>query len=163
VIAVAGGAAKAAYCRSLGADVVVDHHEEDLAEAIRASTAGQGAGVVFDPVGGAPGERAVGAMRRAGRLLLVGFASGRWPTIDPGAVVEGNVTVMGVYVGAYDRAHAEATYTELHSLLERGRLRPLPTEQVAFTDLPRALGALADRTVMGRLVVSPRRPSEASE
>ena len=77
VIAVAGGEEKVAFCRSLGADVALDHRTcGPLADALRDATDGHGVDLVYDPVGGAMAEDAAKAMARHGRLLAVGFASG---------------------------------------------------------------------------------------
>lgn len=153
VVAVAGGPAKARFCADLGADVVIDHHETDAVAAAVRDGVGGGADVVFDPVGGEPAEAMAAAMANHGRLLLVGFASGRWPGIDPRRMVTGNFSVMGVYAGAYDRPHVEAVHEELTGRLADGRLDRLPTTVHEFAALPDALDALADRAITGKSVV----------
>lgn len=155
VVAVAGGDEKTAYCRDLGADVVIDHRTvDDLAAAVTEATDGHGADVVYDPVGGAVGEAAAGAMANEGRFLLVGFAAGEWPRIDPAQLVYRNFAVLGVYAGAYDRAHAESSYEAMFPLLRGGELRSVVTRTVALEALPAALDALAARSVTGRWVVA---------
>lgn len=153
VIAVAGGTEKAEYCRQLGAESVVDHSNTDVAAAVRELTGGRGANVVFDPVGADAGERAAGAMANEGRFLLVGFAGGRWPAIDPARMVAANFSVLGVYVGAYDREHTLAAYRELFDLVETGRLAPIPTRVIDFADLVEGLTHLADRSALGKVVM----------
>jgi NADPH2:quinone reductase len=153
VIAVVGGPEKVAACRALGADVVVDHRDVDVAQSIRDLTDGRGANVLFDPVGGEAGELASHAMANEGRFLLVGFASGRWPSIDPARLVFENFSAIGVYAGAYDRGHAEGIYAELFQLIGDGRLGSLPVESVEFDELPAALGRLADRSAIGKTVM----------
>lgn len=155
VIAVAGGADKASYCRALGADVVVDHRVEDVPDAVLATTAGKGADVVFDPVGGTLAEAMARAMAHHGRFLLVGFASGRWPALDAAAVVQRNFAALGVYAGAYDRAHAESAHAELLALVKAGSLASTVTTHVPFDDLPAVLSALADRSMIGKAILLP--------
>ena len=154
VIAVAGGPVKADHCRALGADVVVDHHTQDVAGVVEEVTNGRGADVVFDPVGGTPGEAIARIVAGEGRFLLVGFASGRWPALDPELLVNRNFSLMGVYVGAYDRAHSEAVHDEVLPMLAHGSLTSVVTEHVDFGSLPAALAALADRTTLGRYVLT---------
>lgn len=153
VLAVAGGADKAAYCRGLGAHEVVDHSERDIVEAVRAGTDGRGADIVFDPVGSEAGEAAVQAMAGGGRFLLVGFAGGRWPSIEPALLVRANLAAIGVYTGASDRAHALEAHRQLFDLRRRGRLGDLPAHEVGFEDLPGGLDALGARTTVGKSVL----------
>jgi NADPH2:quinone reductase len=80
VIAVAGGPHKAEFCTQLGADAVIDHRSADITEAALALTEGKGATVVYDPVGGKPGEAAFKATAFEGRFVVIGYASGEWPT-----------------------------------------------------------------------------------
>ncbi len=74
VIGVAGGAAKAEFVRSLGADLVVDHTAEDFVEAVLGETADAGADVVYDLAGGDFVERSWRCTAHGGRYLAVGFA-----------------------------------------------------------------------------------------
>lgn len=153
VIAVAGGSEKGDFCRTIGADVVIDHREVDVAEAIREATDGRGADVIYDPVGGAVGEAASTVMANEGRFLLVGFAAGEWPVIDPARMVFDNFAVLGVYTGAYDRAHNEAAYDTMFSMVRDGSLASVVTRSVGFSEVPEALDDLAGRAVAGKTVV----------
>lgn len=155
VVAVAGGDDKVAFCRALGADHVIDHRQDDVAEAVRELTDGRGADVVFDPVGAEAGEQAGTVMASGGRFLLVGFAGGRWPVLEPGALVHGNSSVLGVYAGAHDRDDTLATYAELFALLDSGALTPLPTTTFRFDAAGAALETLRRRDATGKLVVVP--------
>lgn len=154
VIAVAGGADKAAFCAGLGADDVIDHHAvDDLATAVREITGGAGAAVVFDPVGGETGEGMARAMADEGRLLLVGFASGRWPMIDPARMVTGNFSTMGVYAGAYDRPHVETIHGRLHDRRRDGSLGSIPVRSASFDAVPAVVSSLAGRTATGKAII----------
>ena len=153
VLAVVGGPDKGEYCRTLGAEVVIDHQAVDVVEAIREATGGRGADVVYDPVGGATGEAASTVMANEGRFLLVGFAAGEWPRIDPAQVVHDNFAVLGVYAGAYDRAHNEAAYDTMFSMVRDGSLASVVTRSVPFSEVPAALDDLAARSVVGKSVV----------
>lgn len=154
VIAVAGGAAKAAFCRALGAHDVIDHRAvDDVAARVRELTGDAGADVVFDPVGGEAAESMAGAMANHGRLLLVGFASGRWPAIDPRRMVTGNFSAVGVYAGAYDRAHVAAVHAALAARIADGSLGSLPTRAFPFAEVPDALATLAGRSATGKAII----------
>jgi len=155
VIAVVGDDARAALCRDLGADVVIDHRDGPLAPALRDATDGHGVDLLYDPVGGAPAEDAAGALARNGRLLAVGFASGAWPRLETHRLVRANASLVGVYAGGYTRAELDHIHAELSALVREGRLVSPVTEEVTFADLPAALQRMADRAVVGKLVVVP--------
>ena len=156
VIAVAGGEEKVAFCRSLGADVALDHRTcGPLADALRDATDGHGVDLVYDPVGGPVAEDAAKAMARDGRLLAVGFASGSWPVIPTHELVVTNTSVVGVFAGGYARAELDAMHAHLAGLVADGRLRNAVTGEVAWAALPGALQAMADRAVIGKQVLVP--------
>jgi NADPH2:quinone reductase len=156
VIAVVGGADKAAYCSALGADVTIDHRTAGpLTDAIREATGGRGADLVYDPVGGETAEAAARALGRDGRLLAVGFASGRWPTIATHDLVTSNTSMLGVFAGGYSRAELDQIHAQLSGLVADGRLRNAVTNQVAWSDLPHALQRMAERDVIGKQVLLP--------
>jgi NADPH2:quinone reductase len=153
VIAVAAGAEKGAHCAALGADVVIDRRAvEDVTVAVREATDGEGVDIVFDPVGAEAGEAASRCLARGGRFLLVGFAAGRWPTIDAARLVGRNASAVGVYVGAYDRLEHEADHAAMLRLVEAGRLHSNVTSTVGFDEIPTALEVLARGEVIGKTV-----------
>lgn len=153
VIAVAGGAAKLAACREQGAEVLIDHQREDVPERIRAETSGRGADVVFDPVGGPGFHRILDALASEGRVLLIGFAAGSFADARSAHVLMRNYSVVGVFVGAYDRQTRGAVHEELLALFEQGRIAPHIDRELPFEQLPRALADLAARRVTGKIVV----------
>jgi NADPH2:quinone reductase len=156
VIAVVGGEEKAAFCRDLGADVAIDHRGVvGLNDAIREATGGRGADLVFDPVGGEAAESACRALARDGRLLSIGFASGRWPKIPTSELVMSNTSVVGVYAGGYAREELDAIHARLSALVADGHLRHALTGHVGWSELPKALQRLGDRSVIGKQVFVP--------
>jgi NADPH2:quinone reductase len=151
VIAVVNGDAKAAHCATLGADHVVDRSRDDVTDAVRSLTAGHGADVVYDPVGGDAGNAALHCVANEGRFLMVGFAAGSWPTLKAAPIVVGNYSAVGVYAGAYTRTERIEMIDALTRLVANGTLVPA-VSAVAFADLPAALAAVAAGTACGRLV-----------
>jgi NADPH:quinone reductase len=153
VIAVVSDAQKAEFCRGLGADVTVNYNDEGFVAALKEATDG-GIDVIYDPVGGDVAEAAATALKRGGRLLCIGFASGRWPVIDAHALVWLNAAVVGVLAGG-SRTYLLDVHAKLSALIADGRLRNVVGPGVAFEDLPKALQRLADREVIGKLVMVP--------
>jgi NADPH2:quinone reductase len=157
VIAVVGGEEKAEYCRGLGADDTIDHHEEDVAERLLELTDGHGADLIYDPVGGTPARDAVGGIANEGRLLAVGFASGE--SLHPSSrdILRRNCSIVGVYTGAYDRAELERVYDRLADLVQRRGVGQGSSTEVGFADLPAALERVARRDAVGKVILVPLR------
>jgi NADPH2:quinone reductase len=155
VIAVVGDEQRAVFCRELGADLTIDHRAGPIAAALRDATGGRGVDLIYDPVGGALAEDAAGAMARYGRLLAIGFASGRWPRLATHDMVVTNTSLVGVYAGGYSRAELDAIHASLAALVSDGRLRNAVTSEIRFADLPTALQQMAERGVVGKRVVVP--------
>jgi NADPH2:quinone reductase len=152
VIAVVGDEERAAFCRSLGAEATLNHRDGPLAPALREITR-HGVDLIYDPVGGALAEDAAGAMARDGRLLAVGFASGAWPNFATHNLVVTNTSLVGVFAGGYTREELDRIHADLAGLVADGRLRNAVTAEVPFNDLPNALQRMADRGVVGKLVM----------
>ena len=155
VIAVVGDEERADFCRSLGADATIDHRTGSVADALRAATDRRGVDLIYDPVGGDVAENAATALARHGRLLAVGFASGRWPKLATHSMVVTNTSLVGVFAGGYSRGELEAIHRHLTGLVTDGRLRNAVTGEVPFDDLPAGLQRMADRGVVGKRVVVP--------
>ena len=153
MIAVVSDDARAEFCRGMGADATINHRDGDLVSQLRRMTGGHGVDAVYDPAGGSIAEQAATALARHGRLLAVGFASGHWPRIDTPNLVVTNTSLVGVYAGGYSRDELDAIHSELCTLVSSGRLQNAVTTQVPFADLPFALQRLADRSVVGKMVM----------
>jgi NADPH2:quinone reductase len=155
IVAVVSDDERAQFCRDLGADVVIKHGDGPLAAALRAATDRRGVDVIYDPVGGAIAEDAAGALARDGRHLLVGFAAGRWPVIDAHDLVVASASLVGVFAGGQSPAELETIHRGLSALIADGSLKNAVTDLPAFDTLPTALQRLADRRVVGKLVLLP--------
>jgi NADPH2:quinone reductase len=155
VIAVVSDEKRAAFCRELGADVALNHNDPDFLSALDEATLGHGVDAIYDPVGGSLAESVAAKLARGGRLLCVGFASGRWPKPETHDLVLTNSALVGVFAGGYSRQEVEEMHAGLSALVSDGRLRNAVTERVPFTELPGALQRMGDRQVVGKLVLVP--------
>jgi NADPH:quinone reductase len=153
VVAVVSDEARAQFCRDLGADETINHRVGDLTSRLRQTTDGRGVDAIYDPVGGSVAEEAATALARHGRLLAVGFASGAWPQIETHKLVVTNTSLVGVYAGGYSRGELEVIHCELCALISSGRLQNAVTTQVPFDGVASALQRLADRSVIGKMVM----------
>ena len=154
VIATAGGPEKAEFCRSLGADDVVDYRAEDIAAGVKARTQGEGAHAIYDPVGGAAFASATQCVAHEGRILAIGFASGSWGATDTSHLVYNNYSVVGVIPSRYDRAFKEEAQARLLGWRSEGKIRNPIQELVPFEALPDALERLLDGQVKGKLCLA---------
>ena len=156
VIACASSADKLAFARAHGAHELVDYGEEDLREALRRLGGEHGIDVVFDPVGGRYSEPALRSLGWEGRHLMVGFAAGEIPRLPLNLVLLKGCAVVGVFWGAWVR-RAKGEYQTALATLGRwcveGKLSCHIQKVYPLAETPQALKALADRAVMGKLVV----------
>jgi NADPH2:quinone reductase len=152
VFATARGETRQAFCRGLGAELAFDP-DGGLAAAVREATAGQGVDVVYDTVGGDAFDAATRCIAHEGRLLLIGFASGRWGRPDPAQIVTRNYSLVGVIPSGYGRETKHAAQAELLAHRARGALRVPLEAPVPFAELPDGLERLARREVLGKLVL----------
>lgn len=161
VLATVAGPEKAAYCRSLGADHVIDRAKQDIAQAVLELTAGSGADCVYDPVGGAAFTAATKCVAHEGRILAVGFASGSWGRVDTAHLVQRNYSVVGVIPTHYDRDFKQAAQQRLLGWWREGRVAAQVEAMVPFEALPSALERLAAGRVQGKLTLRVHREATA--
>ena len=152
VIAVVAGDAKRELCEDAGATVVIDRTVSSVEDIVLEATGGVGVDVVYDPVGGALAGAMARCLAPGGRLLAVGFASGRWVDADIAAFVGRNASIVGVYAGGQTRAEAVADHELLLALAADGRLGHA-TRTVTFDALPDALDTVDRAEAVGKLVV----------
>ena len=149
VIAVVSNPEKVTFCSGLGAEAVIDRTAVDVVATVNELTGGRGADVVYDPVGGELADTTVRCLASGGRLLAVGFASGRWVRPATDELVRRNVSLVGVYAGGSSRADNEADHEFLLSLHEQGRLTSF-ISQVSFDRAIDAVSAVDAGTVVGK-------------
>ena len=156
VIAVAGGKEKVEACRALGADVVIDHREEeDLVERVREVTNNEGVDVAYDPVGGEIFQKVRRCMAWNGRLLVIGFVAGI-PEIATNHVLLKNYSVVGVHWGASLGRDPSSFKQQMSSVVElsgSGEVDPLLHPTYEFESANQALQDIADRKVVGKVVI----------
>jgi NADPH2:quinone reductase len=158
VIACASTDDKLEFARSHGAHEVVNYDTQDLRAALKRLGGEHGIDVVFDPVGGPYSEPAIRSLAWQGRHLVVGFAAGEIPKLPLNLVLLKGCAVLGVFWGAWVRHDNERYKAAVHDLAHwcaEGKLSCHIQEVYPLAETPRALKALADRKVMGKLVVRP--------
>jgi NADPH2:quinone reductase len=156
VVAVAGGPEKAAFCRGLGAQIVIDHRAEDFVRAVQREIGPAAVDLIVDFVQGEPGALARPLLRVEGRHVMAGHAGGLRP-VHPNEFYLQNWTLIGCCMGSgYGERLPEIeqhAHDHLLELVAEGRYRPSVGRLVDFDAVPEALRAFRDRTLVGRTVV----------
>lgn len=157
VLAIVSSEEKAAFARRQGAhDVLVLPRDGTASAAAIKSLCGEGADVVFDPVGGDLAEAAVRAVAWNGRHLVVGFAAGV-PSLPLNLPLLKHASVIGCRWGAFSRADPQAAaryMAEVDAMYASGAIRSIVTEVFPFERAREAIAALGERRAIGKLVVS---------
>ena len=152
IIATAGSEAKLDFCRSQGAEYTIDYRDAAWVDRVKESTAGRGADVIYDPVGGDIFDLSTKCIAPQGRLLVVGFAGGRIPSIQANRILLKDIAIVGVHWGAYVREHPEYP-GEAQQALEAMQVRPAVGKRYSLKEAPAALRDLADRKIIGKAIV----------
>ncbi len=158
VIAVASTGAKRAAIAALYAPDHVLAGPLGLREQVLELTDGRGADLVYDPVGGDVFDESCRYTAFGGRLLVVGFASGRIPEVKVNIPLIKGFSVIGVRAGEYGRRfpeHGREHLAAIHRLADEGRITPHVHARVPLESWRDAYGAMQDRSVVGRTVILP--------
>lgn len=156
VIAAASSEEKLRFARSVGADETIDYSSQPLKESVRELTGKRGVDIVYDPVGGELAGQALGALAWDGRYLVVGFASGRIPEFPANLLLLKEASVIGVYWGDWAARNPGLNASNLQELAARmaeGTIRPRITEAFPVERFRDAFSALAERRVLGKIVL----------
>ncbi len=157
VIAAAGTAEKLEICRKIGADHVINYREEDIVERVKALTDGRGADVIYDPIGGDMFDQVKRCVNWEGRIVIIGFASGRIPTIECNRLLLKNMSVLGLAWGQYlerDPAKGAACQAALYDYLADGSIDPVIYRVLPFADVKDGLRLMESREVYGKIVIT---------
>ena len=156
VIAAASSDEKLELCRHYGADETINYSTEDLKSTIKALTNNKGVDVIYDPVGGDYAETAFRGMAWNGRYLVVGFASGHIPKLPLNLPLLKGASVVGVFWGGFAMGQPKENMQNTMTLIQwyaEGKLKPHIDKIYELKDAPKALEAMMQRKVKGKLVI----------
>jgi len=176
----AGGVGLAAvdYARLLGAKVIAaSASDEKLAviareydvdatvnvtqgfrERVKELTGGRGADVIYDPVGGDVFDESIRCIAFGGRILSIGFTSGRLPTLPVNIALIKGFSVHGVRAGEYGRqnpAKGAENNEAIWKLAEDGLVKPRVDHEYPLDQWREAFETLAQRKVVGKTIIRP--------
>ncbi len=157
VIAAASTDDKLEVCRQHGAHEVINYSSEDLKQRVKDLTAGRGADVVYDPVGGDYAEAALRATAWEGRYLVIGFTAGI-PRPPLNLVLLKGCDIVGVFWGSFVMREPQrhlAHVAELMQWFAAGKLKPHVSGTFPLEKVADALNEVGDRKVKGKVVITP--------
>ena len=157
VLATASTPEKRAFCVSHGAELGIDYTAGDWFEQVKQLTGGRGADVIYDPVGGDVFDLSTKCIAPGGRLLVVGFASGRIPSLPANRLLLKNFSAVGVYWGRQADEHPEyprQAHDKLAELFRQGKLDPPVDRAFPLDRAPEALAEITARRVLGKVVLT---------
>ncbi len=157
VLATAGSDQKVAICRELGADHAINYKTQDFVEEVKEITGGRGADVIYDPVGGDVYDRSTKCIAFEGRIVIVGFTSGRIPQAAANHVLIKNYSVIGLHWGLYAKRMPELiplVAKELFGLYEAGKIKPYISTRLPLGEAPRGLAMVASGKSTGKVILT---------
>jgi NADPH:quinone reductase-like Zn-dependent oxidoreductase len=146
VIATAGDERKTNMCKDLGADVVINHYEEDVVKKVRGLFK-EGVDIVMDHVGEATFWRSVECLKKGGRLVFFGTTTGSKAEIDIRYIFVREIELLGVYMGP------RADLFKITELFERGLLKPVVDKVFYLKDAQEAHRYLENSKHFGKVVL----------
>ena len=156
VIATAGSKAKLEVAKAYGADDLIDYAEEKIRDRVKELTGSKGADVIYDPVGGDATDESLRSIAWGGRILVIGFASGRIAEIPSNRILLKGCSVVGTYWGAFAAREPETSRENFRTLLAwygQGKLKPHISRTYPLERAAEALTALRDRKISGKAVL----------
>jgi NADPH2:quinone reductase len=158
VIAVTSSDEKKRLCMALGADVVVDAGEADLAQALIKANNGKGVDLILEMVGGSTLDQSLGALAAFGRLVVYGMASRTAPkAIHPGALMPKSQSVIGFWLvnALADKELMAEVFMDLFGMIITGKLKPVIGSTYPLSKASDAHRDMLARKTVGKIVLDP--------
>jgi NADPH2:quinone reductase len=158
VIACASSDDKLDFAKKHGADEGVNYAKDNLRDALKRLGGEHGIDVVYDPIGGDFAEPALRSLAWEGRFLVVGFAAGEIPKLPLNLVLLKSCDVRGVFWGSWTEREPKAHAANMADILRwaaEGKLSGHVHAAYPLAEAATALKAIADRKVMGKIVLRP--------
>jgi len=156
VIGTASSDEKLAVVTKMGADQVINY-KEGFRDQVKTLTAGLGADVIYDPVGGDVFDESMRCIAPFGRILIVGFTGGRPALAKTNHLLVKDATVIGYTVGGLQRHRPQVARAHMQVLmgwLASKRIQPFISHVLPMADIVEAYQLLVDRKVVGKVIIT---------
>jgi NADPH:quinone reductase-like Zn-dependent oxidoreductase len=141
------------YCLAQGADFVLNSADEKLVEKVMELTNQKGVDVIYDTVGGTAQKSVINTIAYKGRLVLVGFAGGGWPKIDPQHIMFKGYAVLGTLNTVRTEVEKQDAIQILADLVLTGKIIPAQAKLFEFSDTVHAVSSIGSLGAMGGIAV----------
>ena len=158
VIAVTSSDEKKKLCMALGADVVVDAGEANLADALIKANNGKGVDLILEMVGGSTFDQSLDALAAFGRVVTFGMASRKAPkTLHPGALMPKSQSVIGFWLvnALADKELMAEVFMDLFGMIISGNLKPVIGSTYPLSKAADAHRDMLARKTVGKIVLDP--------
>jgi NADPH:quinone reductase len=135
---------------------LINYKTEDLVERVKAITHDHGADVIYDPVGGEIFDQVKRCVAWRGRLVVIGFAGGKIPSIELNRILLKNMSVLGLAWGQYlDRGEQSPGVAQelFYDLIARKQIDPVIYRTLPFAEAKEGLRMIESREVYGKVVI----------
>jgi NADPH2:quinone reductase len=159
VIAGIGADDKVEVVQRYGAAAVLNYRRDDIRAKIKEFTDGRGIDVCFETVGGELFDQMTRLMAWNGRLMPIGFAGGKIPSVPMNLPLLKNYSIVGVFNGAWADMFPEEAAAADERLMQwvgLGQLRPHVSRMLPLEQAAEAMTSVMDRTAQGRVVLRTR-------
>jgi NADPH2:quinone reductase len=159
VIATGTSEEKLEFTKKWGADHTLLTHKDNIVDfrnEVKDITNGKGSDVIYDPVGGDVFDHSIRCINWGGRLLVVGFASGRIPNLPINMALIKGFSVIGVRAGEYGRKDPEAGIENniaIRKICEEGHFSPYVCKEFDLKNAKEAIQFLSERKLVGKVVI----------
>jgi NADPH2:quinone reductase len=157
VIAAVGSDEKAEITKRYCATMFVTYTKEKMRDKVKQLTGGNGVDIIYDAVGGDAFDESVRCIAWYGRLLVVGFASGRIPSLPANLALLKSCDVRGVFYGAWrtrEPQEARKNFDEMFAWYADGKLKPHISMRFPLDKAADAMNALLSRKATGKVVLT---------
>ncbi|MBI1182182.1 MAG: zinc-binding dehydrogenase [Alphaproteobacteria bacterium] len=157
VIAAASSESKLKIAREAGADHLIDYSQGEYKEKVKELTGGKGADVIYDAVGGDYFDQALRCINWNGRILVIGFASGRIPSAPANLALLKGCAIVGVFYGRFKQEEPEKSQQaieEIVDLYRQGKLKPHISRRMKLEQAAEALNLFVNRQAEGKIVLT---------
>jgi NADPH2:quinone reductase len=156
VLATASSAEKLERLRPFGIDHGINYRDDDLVREVKRITNGRGADVIVDPIGGSTLQQSIAALAYRGRIAWVGRAGRELVKHDVSTLMQGNQSLIGVFLGA------EMATDRVHDMIQRhvedvaaGKLAVVIDRAFPLRDAAAAHAFIESRRAFGRVLLIP--------
>jgi NADPH2:quinone reductase len=160
VIAAVGSDAKVQAVRANGADEVINYGVENFRDRVKELTGGKGADVILDVIGGDIFDQCIRCVNMWGRIIVMGFASGRIPTVPMNLPLLKNASIVGVFFGGWgmgkDHEGIRRLNAKLLELAATGQIKAHVSHRFPLDQTVKAMHTLLGRQAIGKIILTAR-------